>query len=362
MLMLSEKMNYTNSTQNLLESLNYSINSWKSSMDVMHQFDSIQRMSEMMNSTKTFQAALAAVRVDDSVQRMMKSIDFTSSIQEAISSLNYNDSIQKMLESMNSTKTIQAALASVRVDDFVQRMMKSIDFTSSIQKAISSLNNTDSIQKMMESVNYAKTLNNISKFHDISIQMQSLGAFLAKPNILEQVIKSNDSWRDIDPNLFNVEEEEFSQSIAPLNNAVTESEFILFFTKIPPVIQAVIIFVFLQFFLPQVNNVISQVLNPYIQKIISDSGKTSKEIVKEIKQVPAASFGADLSRFRFISGSNVRLRQKNSTNSQVLDELEIGQIVEVISKKKNWIQVKVTYEEEVVIGWVFTRYTAKFKK
>jgi hypothetical protein len=319
-------------------------------------------MSEMMNSTKTIQAALASVRVEDSVQRMMKSIDFTSSIQEAISSLNYNDSLQKVLGSMNNTKTIQAALASSRVEDSVQRMMKSIDFTSSIQKAISSLNNTDSIQKMMESVNYAKTLNNISKFHDISSHMQNLGAFLAKPSILEQIIESNDSWRDLDPNLFNIEQEEFTQSIAPLSNAVNENEFISFFTKIPPVIQAVIIFIFLQFFLPQVNNVISLVLNPYIQEIISDSDKTTKEIVKEIKQMPASSFGADLSKIRFITGTNVRLRQKNSTNSQVIDELEIGQIVEVISKKKNWIQVKVTYEEEVVIGWVFTRYTAKFKK
>ncbi len=343
----------------MMKSLN-SISSFERSMRAMHHFDSIQRMSEMMNSTRTIQAALASVRVDDSVQRMMKSMDFTSSIQKAISSISYNDSLQKMMESMNHTKTIQAALASVRVDDSLQRMMKSMDFTNSIQKAISSLNYTDSIQKMMESVNYTKTLNNISKFHDISRQMQGIGAFLAKPNILEQIIESNHSWKDLDPDHLAIEQEEFTQSIAPLTNAVNENEFLSFFMKIPPVIQAVIIFIFLQFFLPQVNNVISQVLNPYIQEIIATSDKTSKEIVKEIKQVPASSFGVDVSSLRFITGTNVRLRQKNSTNSQVIDELEIGQIVEVVSKKKNWIQVKITYEEEVLIGWVFTRYTAKF--
>jgi hypothetical protein len=319
-------------------------------------------MTDMMNTTKSLQTALAAVRFDDSVQRMMKSMDFTNSIHQAISSLNYNDSLQKMMESMSHTKTLQAALASTRVDDSVQRMMKSMDFTNLIHQVTSSLNNTDSIQKMMESTNYAKTLNDISKFHDISSQMQNLGAFLAKPSILEQIIESNNSWRDLDPNLRTIEQEEFAQSIAPLRNIANDNDFVSFFLKIPPVIQAVILFIFLQFFLPQVNNVISLVLNPYIQEIISSSDKTSKEIVKEIKQVPASSFGADLSTVRFITGTNVRLRQKNSTNSQVIDELDIGQIVEVVSKKKNWIQVKVTYDEEVVIGWVFTRYTAKFKK
>ncbi len=355
------KMSYTNSISNMMKYLN-SINSFEQSMRAIHHFDSIKRTTEMMNSTKTFQAALASIKVNDSVQRMMKSMNFTSSIQKAISSLNYNDSLQKMMESMNHTKTIQDALSSVRVNDSVQRMMKSMDFANSIQKAVSSLNDTGSIQKMMESANYTNTLNNISKFNNLSSQMQGVGAFLVKPSILEQIIESNNSWKDLVPSQLTIEQEEFTQSIAPLSNAKNESEFLSFFLKTPPVIQAFVIFFFLQFFLPQVNNIISLVLNPYIQEIIATSNKTSKDLVKKIKHVPASSFGIDVSRLRFITGTNLRLRQKNSTNSQVIDELEIGQIVEVIRKKKNWIQVKVTYEDEVLIGWVFTRYTAKFKK
>ncbi len=355
------KMSYTNSISNMMKYLN-SINSFEQSMRAIHHFDSIKRTTEMMNSTKTFQAALASIKVNDSVQRMMKSMNFTSSIQKAISSLNYNDSLQKMMESMNHTKTIQDALSSVRVNDSVQRMMKSMDFANSIQKAVSSLNDTGSIQKMMESANYTNTLNNISKFNNLSSQMQGVGAFLVKPSILEQIIESNNSWKDLVPSQLTIEQEEFTQSIAPLSNAKNESEFLSFFLKTPPVIQAFVIFFFLQFFLPQVNNIISLVLNPYIQEIIATSNKTSKDLVKKIKHVPATSFGIDVSRLRFITGTNLRLRQKNSTNSQVIDELEIGQIVEVIRKKKNWIQVKVTYEDEVLIGWVFTRYTAKFKK
>ena len=68
----------------------------------------------------------------------------------------------------------------------------------------------------------------------------------------------------------------------------------------------------------------------------------------------------ELGRLRFISGDNVRLRAGPSTKTKILDELTLGQVVTVISKKRNWIEVE--YEDgEYFHGWVFTRYTSKFK-
>lgn len=360
-LALSWKDEYMNSIYNSMNSWHL-MRSLEPSIRAMHYFDSIQRTTELMNSTRTIQTAFASIKAEDSVQRMMKSLDFTDSIQKAISSLNYTDSIQRMMRSVDQTGTLQAALASIKSEDSVQRMMKSLDFANSIQKAISSLTHTDSIHRIMESANYSKTINSITHSQDFSGQMQSVSAFLARPSILEQLIGANRSWEDLAHEPFRIDENEFAQSISPLGGAKSEKEFVSSFLKIPPVIQAIIIFFFLQVFVPQVNNVISQALNPYIQKVIATSNKTNKEIVKEVKKVPASSFGIDVSRFRFITGSNVRLRQDKSTDSPVIDELDIGQIVEVVSKKKNWIQVKVIYEEEVLTGWVFTRYTEKFKK
>lgn len=81
------------------------------------------------------------------------------------------------------------------------------------------------------------------------------------------------------------------------------------------------------------------------------------EINKEIKNIPATSFGLDISRLRFINGTNVRLREAPSKKSQIRAELNNGQILEVVGKQENWIEVKGTFD-----GWVSIRYTAKFKK
>jgi len=345
---MTKYMNYTKSIQKAMSSFNYN--------------NQIQRMMESLNQLKTSQNSLAAINAENSIQLMMKSMDYSNSIQKVISSLNYNDSIRKMMESIHHTASIQNTLGSINAEKSIQRMMKSMDYMNSIQDAISSLKYNTSIQKMMGSMNYVRALNNFSKSQTISSSFQTVGAFLVRPNILKQIIESNKSWEDIAADQVEIAQEEISQFFTPLSKAKDAKVFISAFLKIPSVIQAVIIFFFLQIFLPQLNNISSNILTPYVEEIIGTSDRTDKEIVKEIKKIPASYIGIDISKLRFITGSNVRLRQKPSTTSQIIDELDIGQIVEVLNKKKNWIQVKVIYEEGHLVGWVFTRYTAKFKK
>ncbi|WP_362816913.1 SH3 domain-containing protein [Aeromonas dhakensis] len=52
-----------------------------------------------------------------------------------------------------------------------------------------------------------------------------------------------------------------------------------------------------------------------------------------------------------------------STNYEIYDELISWQVVTVLNKRRNWIEVMHEYEDgEPMSGWVFTRYTAKFVK
>jgi uncharacterized protein YgiM (DUF1202 family) len=75
-----------------------------------------------------------------------------------------------------------------------------------------------------------------------------------------------------------------------------------------------------------------------------------------------ASQGIDIENLRFVTRNNVKLRAKASTKSEVLDELVIGQVVTVLSKKKNWAEVVYQYDDGPALhGWILTTYTAKFK-
>ena len=90
---------------------------------------------------------------------------------------------------------------------------------------------------------------------------------------------------------------------------------------------------------------------------------SAKEKVQKTKNISWQIEKEQISNFRFITGDNVRLREDSSTKSAVLDELVLGQVVEVHSKKKNWIEVSYQYEDGTYMsGWVFTRYTARFVK
>ena len=74
-------------------------------------------------------------------------------------------------------------------------------------------------------------------------------------------------------------------------------------------------------------------------------------------------YSINISSLRFVTGNNVRLRRAPSTNSEIIDEMALGQVVTVLSKKRNWIEVQYEYKDgEVMTGWTFTAYTKRFVK
>jgi len=157
-----------------------------------------------------------------------------------------------------------------------------------------------------------------------------------------------------------IDDAELNGGIALFESAIRD--YIDKFKRLHPTMQMVIISVFLHFISPQLNNVFSTfVSEPLIEKIIQ-SAKLSPDQVKAYKKVPAAQ-GVDTTNLRFIVKNNIRLRAKASTKSESLNELVIGQVVTVLSKKKNWAEVVYTYDDSQVFhGWVLLTYTAKFKQ
>ena len=191
-------------------------------------------------------------------------------------------------------------------------------------------------------------------------------ATLSSPEILDlafDVINEDEfifSTEEI--NKYELDELEISQNLKKLSRTYSKEIFFEYFSKIPKLIQYSLIFITLQIILPQLNNISSNLISPYVFEYIDSNVKTEKDIVKVIKRADLGIPNFAKSDLRFISGSNVRLREKPSTSSNILDELDLGQVVFVVSKKRNWIEVMYKYENnEVLRGWVFTRYTARFK-
>lgn len=133
------------------------------------------------------------------------------------------------------------------------------------------------------------------------------------------------------------------------------------FQKLPPLAQLLLMILLTHITLPITQNVAANLLTPHVEQLMQDSDKPEQQKLKEIQRLPLKLDTIETNGLRFITAEHLRLRQGPSTKSQVVDDLRQGQIVTVVSKERNWIEVRYEYEDgEVVTGWVFTRYTSRF--
>lgn len=104
------------------------------------------------------------------------------------------------------------------------------------------------------------------------------------------------------------------------------------------------------------------IFNPFIDMYEEWISQPSTHIVKSIKKEITNSYKERESyyNFRIVKKDNLKIKKITRVDSETLGTLGLGNLVEVIDKKRNWTKVRISdYKNEVVEGWVFTRYLEK---
>lgn len=106
---------------------------------------------------------------------------------------------------------------------------------------------------------------------------------------------------------------------------------------------------------------------PIVKQVEADS----KVIEKNIKIVVNNTLNINIESqdtraeilkvYGYVSTKSLIMRQSNKIKSRALYTLEFGQVIKIIHKDRNWTLVEYQTEEDVIRGWVFTRYVSKFK-
>lgn len=152
------------------------------------------------------------------------------------------------------------------------------------------------------------------------------------------------------------------ESSKEISKTVDKESFLEAFRRVSPKIQNIIFFILLYVVLDVFNSVSADLITSKIQELIQEDELTDKEKVRKIKKISAPTNAINALNVRFISAQNVNLRKGASRSSEIIALLDLGQIVTVISKKRNWIEVECEFEDrEILRGWVFSRYTNRFK-
>lgn len=288
--------------------------------------------------------------------------------------------IRKHLETINSSSRILKNLESISPTYAIKKHLELNSISTSIKRnfdiQISSNNFQNNLQDILSKSSIDKYINMLGIGNNYKMSMTSWSqhdsfyksiAALAQPAYFQSAVnifnkQSLPTETLIEQINVEVDEEKIEERLSCVSNSSDLSTFSIQFEKLPGYIQLIIIFIFMQILLPQLNNITANLVTPYVEEYLSSSSNNKNIKIKEISVI-AKREKIETTRLRFITGDNVRLRFGPSTSSEILDELQLGQVVTVLSKKKNWIEVQYSYDNnEILHGWVFTRYTAKFKK
>lgn len=323
--------------------------SYQKAIDAFFKEDTFRKA---INAASSYQKTINLIASDDAIQR---AINFAGSYQKTIDAFVNGDAFQR---AMNSASAYQKTMNTLANSDAIQRAMS---IASSYQRTIDAFANSETFHRIMRSAglyqqSIAEIMNNSSFKNAISI--------LTEPSNLSATL---DLLAKTEKNAFVGElselgfvKEEAEHQLQEIGNAHDSESFIKAFSNLSPTIKVVLLFFILQL-LAVTQNVVANIATPHIEKLLSGSNSTEREKIKQLQSVRLDEL--DLSNLRFVTTEHLSLRENPSTKSAIKDELRLGQVVTMINKQRSWTEISYIHEDgEIMHGWVFSRYTAKFKK
>lgn len=135
--------------------------------------------------------------------------------------------------------------------------------------------------------------------------------------------------------------------------------------SLPIIVQLLIVFILHDIILENINGVASNLISTRVERLLEDNPSISqREINKEIRNLPPSIDEDMIKNMRFVSRSNVYLREKPHSKSQIIDKVKQGQVVTLISKSKSWSEIRFSSQDDgmIIQGWIFNIYLDKFSK
>ena len=312
--------------------------------------NTLQKQLRQMSSIGSFHKQLSEMNSIGSIHKQFSQMNSIGSLHKQLSQMNSIGSIHKQFGQMNSIGSLHKQLSQMNSIGSIHKQFSQMNSLGSLHKQISSIN-IGSISKLsISSLNQNQAFNN------------SIMA-LAQPGYFETAISAlNEQTLDFETFEEDFEAQVIKDDLEGISSSNSTKSFNDYFEKLPAYVQFIMIYIFMQIITPQINSISANLLTPHVESFLSSSQSEDRIKIKSIKEI-AYQTTIETNSLRFITGNNVRLRSDSSTNSNILDELQLGQIVTILSKEKNWVEVQYSYVNgEFMQGWVFTRYTSRFKK
>lgn len=303
--------------------------------------DESRRISEQYGIQK---AALSSTYLDQ-IQNFNKDIE---------SALSGGSALEKAVSLVNASVT---AKSFGLLDSFssISKAMSGHDYVSAAEKIVTLFSHRNNLNKLLEEASGTSALaKTIASLASLDIIKEVILPYATDAAMFRYEFKTPYEYPEL--------ERKFEEANTELANAQGKSDFIEIFKKLPVAIKIVFFFILMQTY-DMTKGITINLITPSVASYVFNSNISKTQKINHIKNIPITMKNIDTTNLRFISGEHVYLRRSSSVDSNVLDITQFGQVVTVISKRKNWIEVEYKNEnDEIMHGWVFTRYTKKFVK
>jgi hypothetical protein len=312
-----------------------------------------QRLATQLDMSNLAKKIAAQMDVSNVAQRFATQMDVSNLAQKIASQMDVSSVAQRFATQMDMSNLAAKIVAQMDVSSVAQRFATQMDMSNLAKKITASIRISNPALLAIESISRSEAFHN-------SI------ATLAKPENLSAAIEvlnrqSVDYQAKLSRNDTDFDIQQLEEGFEKIASSRNHEEFNKNYANFPAPIQFIIFRLFLLIVLPMIIGISVNILTPHVQDYLSATNDDKRAKIKVIKNIGTNTTIGTMG-LRFITGDNVRLRSGPSTSSEILDELKLGQIVTVLSKKRNWIEVQYSYKDsETLRGWVFTRYTANFK-
>ncbi|EAT16739.1 SH3 domain-containing protein [Desulfuromonas acetoxidans] len=349
--------------------------SLQSTLNALDETRAAQRATDAMELTNSYRFMMDALAPTRSLQTITDAMELTNSYRSMLDTLTPTGSLQTITDAMELTNSYRSMLDTLTPTRSLQTITDAMELTNSYRSTLDTLTPKGTLQAITDAIrgnNYYQAATNYliqdigkSTLHDLneSITLKSSIEGILKKDYLVTItsfLQDNNlpSYENVYPSYTKQEIEDVlneissSKNIDSLNNKLNNTN-----TRAVAILLALLI----HFIIPQINNIFYDIAKNVSNDIKSEK-TTKRDKLNEIDRAISAS-GIRTDTLRIVTVNNLRLRASPNKNSSIINKLQLGQLVMVISKKKNWIEIQYTCSDtEIYQGWVFTRYTTRLKK
>ncbi|HGC0752743.1 TPA: SH3 domain-containing protein, partial [Escherichia coli] len=273
---------------------------------------------------------------------------------------NLAKSIKKTNNSRISEKLLIPAISGLLVAQVFNSNLTSIDISSPLIKQITNIQRTignDYLHSFIKDEDYDYVNSFLSTFQSEVEQNETDSNTALGPNVISPQPESHSSGK--------VKHTLADNNQHQLSNTQLYDNLIEIFNLLPSQLRKGIVFFVTFVLIPAIGSYFQEKvligihgLESYAFSLVNDKPITKHEIVNSSLDIEWNA----LSKFRVITGNNVRLRTSPSMNSEVIEHIGKNTIVAVLeSKERQWLLVQVQSGDELITGWITRTYTKPIK-